>query len=1006
MESDPLVRRSLTPVDVDALLGNISSSPLILNHSASAASPNLRKKAIVTVRRSRDRSERRVAFFPESSHTTSQSLHALIASAFGMPADAKFVFEDEEDGTLVPLDKSLCYLKSVRLVEVDDDGFAKDAGSAARAKEETIRLAKLLDFSAMIATESDPERAIRTVVRQSKELLQAKHVVLYVVNLASKQLVPASSSDDLEYHVEEENCTDEEDFPALDEGGDLIRTPSRSAAGETKVPIARKVSLEVSTVPAVEAVKTGQLVFAPRLICAPVREAGGAIVGALEVVRSSSSPLLDDDDDDVNFAGRDFTESDSQTIEYIATCTGSVLHRLQQWFQSSRAEDRAQSLLKVTKMLAAAKQPEEVIKLVVNEAYSLLHAERVAVFLVHAQEKELEICLSKDASGTRIPMTAGLAGYVARTGESVNVLDVRKDDRFHASTDLQTGFRTRAVLCCPIFDSGGKVIGVIQALNKKSSGGLSTLKASSSATDDVRDKVRDNEASDFESFTEDDRELLEMLTQSAGVTLQNAQLLQTAEHARITARALLRLIQKIVGESDFLKLDRLLRSCAKQLLDCDQCILAWFNRADSSLRIFMEEGQTLSISLDDKRSVEAQIAKLPIVYNCTATPGNDLNDRKSRYAERMGYKVQSVLSSPIGGSLQGPIAVMIAFNKLEPESSLNSVANSSSAAPGNGGISPGMAKRTLSRAYKSFSKEDEADLSFLCIEVEGALRAKKNLRMDFARLVFGQAQEEEEEDDETEGGDDDPSGPTRLQRQSSSSSSSEPIAPAKVDAQQRRLMLLYSSIDDQTSTSSLPSSSSANNNNNNAVGAVTASTMKIEKRASAELGGGASKQSFGSKGDEGSGGRKRKQDEREEDDLEEEAEEATRPMSPDTIATTEANAQELVKSTLSNCLELDVLGQNLETIKSWTLALFYSDMATLTAAGVDLNKLPMFVSEAHDHYNANPFHNFYHAFAVLHTSYDIVRNTVEGRRLDHLCALSILLASLCQYVLNSPRILH
>lgn len=41
-----------------------------------------------------------------------------------------------------------------------------------------------------------------------------------------------------------------------------------------------------------------------------------------------------------------------------------------------------------------------------------------------------------------------------------------QDDRFNCEIDTLTGYRTKALLCMPIKDSSGDVIGVAQVINK------------------------------------------------------------------------------------------------------------------------------------------------------------------------------------------------------------------------------------------------------------------------------------------------------------------------------------------------------------------------------------------------------------------------------------------------------------------------------------------------------------------------------------------------------------
>lgn len=43
---------------------------------------------------------------------------------------------------------------------------------------------------------------------------------------------------------------------------------------------------------------------------------------------------------------------------------------------------------------------------------------------------------------------------------------VSQDERFNCEIDSLTGYRTKALLCMPIKDSSGDVIGVAQVINK------------------------------------------------------------------------------------------------------------------------------------------------------------------------------------------------------------------------------------------------------------------------------------------------------------------------------------------------------------------------------------------------------------------------------------------------------------------------------------------------------------------------------------------------------------
>ncbi|DBA78314.1 TPA: hypothetical protein ACH3X2_008259 [Trebouxia sp. C0005] len=103
----------------------------------------------------------------------------------------------------------------------------------------------------------------------------------------------------------------------------------------------------------------------------------------------------------------------------------------------------------------------------------LLHCERVTLFLVDNQQKELRARVANPEEHwemIRVPFGVGIAGRVAESGTSMNIPDAYACGLFNPAIDRKTGFRTRNILCCPISDMSGNHVAVIQALNKKHTG--------------------------------------------------------------------------------------------------------------------------------------------------------------------------------------------------------------------------------------------------------------------------------------------------------------------------------------------------------------------------------------------------------------------------------------------------------------------------------------------------------------------------------------------------------
>ncbi|XP_053211051.1 cGMP-specific 3',5'-cyclic phosphodiesterase-like isoform X2 [Panonychus citri] len=65
-----------------------------------------------------------------------------------------------------------------------------------------------------------------------------------------------------------------------------------------------------------------------------------------------------------------------------------------------------------------------------------------------------------------IPFGLGIAGHVAQHKDVVNLRNAYEDHRFNKEVDSVTGYRTKSILCLPILNGRGDVIGVAQCINK------------------------------------------------------------------------------------------------------------------------------------------------------------------------------------------------------------------------------------------------------------------------------------------------------------------------------------------------------------------------------------------------------------------------------------------------------------------------------------------------------------------------------------------------------------
>jgi len=70
-----------------------------------------------------------------------------------------------------------------------------------------------------------------------------------------------------------------------------------------------------------------------------------------------------------------------------------------------------------------------------------------------------------------IPADVGIVGSVFQSGEHLNIPDAYANSRFNPVVDIETGFKTRTIVCVPLRNREGTVIGATQVLNKRPGSG-------------------------------------------------------------------------------------------------------------------------------------------------------------------------------------------------------------------------------------------------------------------------------------------------------------------------------------------------------------------------------------------------------------------------------------------------------------------------------------------------------------------------------------------------------
>jgi Nif-specific regulatory protein len=134
-----------------------------------------------------------------------------------------------------------------------------------------------------------------------------------------------------------------------------------------------------------------------------------------------------------------------------------------------RLVDKYSVLLAVGDLLGSEVELEHLLRRVLDRVIKVLEAERATIYFVDPGRGEIfsRAAHLPEIREIRLKLGQGVAGYVARTGESVTLPDSRYDSRFFSRIDEKTGYRTRSMMTLPVKDREGAIFAVFQVLNKK-----------------------------------------------------------------------------------------------------------------------------------------------------------------------------------------------------------------------------------------------------------------------------------------------------------------------------------------------------------------------------------------------------------------------------------------------------------------------------------------------------------------------------------------------------------
>ncbi|MDA0243303.1 MAG: GAF domain-containing sensor histidine kinase [Chloroflexi bacterium] len=177
-------------------------------------------------------------------------------------------------------------------------------------------------------------------------------------------------------------------------------------------------------------------------------------------------------------------------------------------FSPAIGPQRLARMLEISRQLNSTTSVDELLKLIISEAATLIGTESASILLLDPHTRELRFKaisgeMPPQLNNMLVPLEGSIAGKIILTNEPLIVEDVKSNPGWNPQVDSAINFQTSGILGVPMHDAAGEPVGVLEALNKL----------------------------DGQKFGEDDVLVLSTLADLAGAAIGKAQLFEELQKA-------------------------------------------------------------------------------------------------------------------------------------------------------------------------------------------------------------------------------------------------------------------------------------------------------------------------------------------------------------------------------------------------------------------------------------------------------------------------------------------
>ncbi|MBD2347152.1 GAF domain-containing protein [Anabaena subtropica] len=303
---------------------------------------------------------------------------------------------------------------------------------------------------------------------------------------------------------------------------------------------------------------------------------------------------------------------------------------------------------------------QEMLQSITLKTGELLGADRTTIFLLDEEKQELwSIVAAGEGDRSleiRIPANKGIAGEVATFKQVINIpFDFYHDPRsiFAQQQEKNTGYRTYTMLALPLLSEQGRLVAVVQLLNK--------LKSYSPSDAQLAERI------DTKGFSNADEQLFQEFAPSIRLILESSRSFYIATQKQRAAAAMMKAVKSLSQSSLDLE-DTLKRVMdeAKELMNADRSTLWLIDRDRHELwtKITQDNGSTRELRVPIGKGFAGIVAasghKLNIPFDLYDHPDSET---AKQIDQQNGYRTCSLLCMPVFNGDQELIGVTQLVNK-------------------------------------------------------------------------------------------------------------------------------------------------------------------------------------------------------------------------------------------------------------------------------------------------------------------------------------------------------